>query len=231
MAQKDVGKYFNVYGGVDDWLDCPNDDFRMSTWFTEGEDDPSIVWHIGHELVSLFNGAGCLLQRNFNKVTIVSVVRDGQAINHLPTKSPVGLMGRPAKHEREIQKSYKAANKVDTRLALLHHATEHEDAYMILKYLDMPGDWNTYYKLMETIESHAKKNAIELSTDDKRRTAFTNTANNFALSSFDARHGFKEQLKKNNSPTLSIEEGYEFASKMAKIYLKHRYFTVENSTP
>ena len=46
--------YVNIYGGIDDWLDCPNDDFRMTTLYCEGESDAEVIWQLGYELISLF---------------------------------------------------------------------------------------------------------------------------------------------------------------------------------
>jgi hypothetical protein len=60
-------KLFNVYGGVDHLHDCPNEDFRMTTLYNEGEIDPNVVWQVGYELLSLFNGASLLFQKKYSK--------------------------------------------------------------------------------------------------------------------------------------------------------------------
>jgi hypothetical protein len=60
-------KLFNLYGGVDHWLDCPTDDFRMTTIYCEGEIDAEVAWQVGHELLSLFNGASVLFRESLIK--------------------------------------------------------------------------------------------------------------------------------------------------------------------
>lgn len=47
-------KYFDIRGGVNDYLDCPNDDFRLSsTFFTELENN--LICQLGYDLVSISN--------------------------------------------------------------------------------------------------------------------------------------------------------------------------------
>lgn len=47
-------KYFDIGGGVNDYLDCPNDDFRLSsTFFTELENN--LICQLGYDLVSISN--------------------------------------------------------------------------------------------------------------------------------------------------------------------------------
>jgi hypothetical protein len=84
----------------------------------------------------------------------------------------------------------------------------------------MPENWTTYYKLMEAVETFAKEKGIDLETVKTERNAFTNTSNNFSLSGFDSRHGFKEFTKKNNTSAMSFEDGYNFVTNMAKLYIK-----------
>ncbi|MEE4461383.1 hypothetical protein V2S84_04435, partial [Azotobacter chroococcum] len=66
-ARQQGTAYFNIYGGVDHWLDCPNDDFRMTTVYCDGETDETVAWQIGYELISLFNGASILFSRSYRK--------------------------------------------------------------------------------------------------------------------------------------------------------------------
>lgn len=55
LAEFSTGtKYFDIGGGVDDYLDCPNDDFRLcSTLFTDLESN--LVCQLGYDLVSISN--------------------------------------------------------------------------------------------------------------------------------------------------------------------------------
>lgn len=55
LAEFSTGtKYFDIGGGVNDYLDCPNDDFRLrSTLFTDLESN--LVCQLGYDLVSISN--------------------------------------------------------------------------------------------------------------------------------------------------------------------------------
>jgi hypothetical protein len=87
--------YFNIYGGVDDWLDCPNDDFRMTSLFCEGEDDPIIIWQLGYELISLFNDASILFLKNYRKASIFKLLHNGSLINYVAPSGASALLGKP----------------------------------------------------------------------------------------------------------------------------------------
>lgn len=215
---------FNIYGGVDHWLDCPNDDFRMTTLYCEGEDDPRIVWQIGYELISLFNGASILFDKNYPKASIFKLLHDEREVNYVAREGSTGLLGKPPFPQVRLNKEFKNAKGSSIKLQLIHLATENKDAYFILKYLDMEVGWITYYKLLEAIEHFIKEKAVNLALEKNKRTAFTNTANNFSLSGFDSRHGFKDVIKKNNTPSMKIEEAHELITGLAKKYLKLIYF-------
>ncbi|MBL7251486.1 hypothetical protein [Alloalcanivorax marinus] len=218
--------YFNIYGGVDDWLDCPNDDFRMTTLYCEGEDDPKVIWKIGHELVSLFNGASVLFKKDYRKVSIHKLAHKGVSVAYEPPSSISALLGVPPGVTRQqIVDEFNNGKVSSVKFPLIHLATENKDIYFILKYLDMPPGWVTYYKLMEAVETFAKGKSVDLETVTNQRKAFTNTSNNFSLSGLDSRHGFKELTKKNNTAAMSLDEGHEFVTKMAKTYIKKAHLS------
>lgn len=217
--------YFNIYGGVDHWLDCPNDDFRMTTLFCEGETDPNIVWQIGYELISLFNGASVLFNKNYHKASIFKLLYQEKEAAYFPQNNVPSLLGKPPVSQHRINEEFQNGEQSSIKFSLIHFATENQDAYFILKYLDMEANWTTYYKLMEAVETFAKNMDIKLGTIKSTRKSFTNTANNFSLSGFDSRHGFKEAVKQNKTDTMTIDEAYGFVSEMAKEYLKKAYFS------
>ncbi len=220
----------NIYGGVDDWLDSPNDDFRMTTLYSEGESNPSVVWQVGNELISLFNGASVLFQQDTRKASIDKLLYNGQEAASAPDEGsldllvPTALLGPPECSPEQLAEEFSHAKLLGIRFQLIHLATENQDVYYILKYLDMGAGWLTYYKLLEAIEFFASKNSVDLGIADSCRRSFTNTANNFTLSGFDSRHGFKELAKANNSASMSTNEGYRLVANMAKRYLKSMYF-------
>lgn len=210
---------FNIYGGIDHWLDCPNDDFRMTTLYCEGETDPHVVWQVGYELVGLFNGASALLKKNHRQISIHRLLHKSRDVPYVPPQGSKALLGKPSFPAQQLHEEFENSKKSDIRLRLLHLATENEDAYFILKYLEMESGWVTYYKLLEAVEHFAEKASVDLKTVESKRKAFTNTANNFSLSGFDSRHGFKEVTKKNNTPSMSLGEAHEFVTGVAKKYL------------
>lgn len=217
--------YFNIYGGVDHWLDCPNDDFRMTTLFCENETDPDVVWQVGYELISLFNGASILFDKVYRKASIFKLLYKESPVDFVPNRGATALLGKPPVSPARISEEYENGAKSCIKFPLMHLATENRDVYFILKYLDMESSWTTYYKLMEAIETFASEKSIDLSTSKKERKSFTNTANNFSLSGFDSRHGFKEATMHNNTQSISIDEGYGFVTSMAKAYLQKAYFS------
>lgn len=216
--------YFNIYGGIDHWLDCPNDDFRMTTLYCENETDPNVVWQVGYELISLFNGASILFRKGYRKASIFKLLYKESPVDLMPSRGAAALLGKPPVSQHRINEEYENGAKSNIKFSLMHLATENKDVYFILKYLDMESSWSTYYKLMEAIETFTKKKDVELNTSKKERKRFTNTANNFSLSGFDSRHGFKEAVKKNNTESMSIDEGYNFVTSMAKAYFQKAYF-------
>ena len=227
----EVGSYyFNLYDGVDHWLDCQNDDFRMTTLYLEGETDADTAWQIGYELISLFNGASILFNRDYRRASIVKLLYQEAPVDYVAKRGAAGLLGNPPVSQNRITEEYANGAKSSIKFPLIHLATEKEDVYFILKYLDMESSWTTYYKLMEAVETFAKDKNVDLAVSGKARKAFTNTANNFSLSGFDSRHGFKEMAKKNNTEAMSIDEGYNFVADMAKTYLQKVYFPNSNNS-
>ncbi|MFD2883255.1 hypothetical protein ACFS4T_11890 [Pseudomonas lini] len=47
--------YFRIWGGVDDWHDCPNDRYYFNTLYFEGLRDEEVVWQLTYELLGIFN--------------------------------------------------------------------------------------------------------------------------------------------------------------------------------
>ncbi|MEN3812004.1 hypothetical protein ABH309_05285 [Chromobacterium piscinae] len=217
-------RYFHVYGGIDHWNDCPNEDFRMTTLYCQDIDDINTAWQTGHELVGLFNGASHLFSKEFWKLSIHRLLHKEKEIHYIAPTNQAALLG-PAPFDQEtINMEFKNGKAASHKIALIHLATENKDAYFILKYFQMPGDWSTYYKLMEAIESFAKEKSVDLKTNKAVQKSFTNTANNFSLAGFDSRHGFKDLVKLNKTPVMTIEQGHAFVSQMAKTYLGSVYF-------
>jgi hypothetical protein len=139
-------------------------------------------------------------------------------------RGSAALLGRPSCSIEELEEELASAKRSSIKFQLIHLAAENEDVYFILKYLDMETGWVTYYKLLEAIEHFAERSLVDLGIEDRRRRSFANTANNFSLSGFDSRHGFKELTRKNNTASMTIQEGHDFVTAGAKKYLKMTHF-------
>ena len=215
--------FLSIYGGIDHWHDCPSDDFRMVTMFAQDEADLNTVWQLGYELLSLYNGASELLKMKAPKLSIHRLLHKEVQMDYMPENKVVGLLGNPGFPRARIAVEEGNARKLSPKFSLLHLATSNQDVLFTLKYLDMEPSWDTYYKLMETLEGFAKTRSIDLGTDAGERSSFTNTANNFSLAGFGARHGFKQAVKANKTPSMQLDQAHAFVTSMAKSYLKQAH--------
>ncbi|WLG83694.1 hypothetical protein PSH97_21715 [Pseudomonas cucumis] len=215
--------YFRIWGGLDYQNDCESDHFSFNSIYFEGDDvDEEIVWQVSYELLCLLNGAVELFYFDHREWRIDRILRAGIPIQRVEKKIPRALLGAPnfpphRRNERFLNR------RVLNSITLIQLATENQDVHMILKYLALKGGWANYYKLMETIDSHASIKNIDVPDDRAKRTTFKNTANNFSLAGYDSRHGFKQLVKQNNTPAMTLQEGYSYVISLAKNYLVRAY--------
>lgn len=216
-------QYFSLGGGVDHYNDCKNDDFRMNTLYAQDETDPYVVWQVGQELVNLLNGAFAVYNMGVQKFSIHRLLHRERPIFGQQVQAYAGLLGKPQFPQARLDEELEHARKLYMEFTLLHLATENQDVYFILKYLSMGPGWVAYYALMESIEESAKAKSITLATNAATQKSFTNTANNFSLSGFDSRHGFKQVVKANKTPSMTLEDGHRFVTSMVKDYIEKAY--------
>jgi hypothetical protein len=224
LSERPGTLYFNIYGGIDHWHDCRNDDFRMTTLYCQGVTDPTVAWQVGYELLSFFNGASALFRYGYQKASINKLLHDGREVNYVAQMSVKALLGPAPISRYQINQQITNSATTSPRYPLLHLATENQDVVMILKYFNMEPGWVTYYKILEAVEEFAKARRVNLGVDAGARKAFTNTANNFSLSGFDSRHGFKEVVKENKTRAMSLEEAHEFIFNVVKNFLSKANF-------
>ncbi|WP_319783984.1 hypothetical protein [Oceanisphaera sp. IT1-181] len=211
--------YFDISGGVDHHNDCMNDDFRLSSVYFNDEDDPEVVWQVGYELASLYNGISSILSKYVRKLELAELLHDGVRVGKPPKRNIVALLGKPNISDYLYKKEFEKVKELDVRFFMMNLATEREDAYLILKYFAVEGSYINYYKTLETLEVLSKKSGVEITVDKKLRKAFTNTANNYTLSGLDSRHGFKQAVKENKTPSMELSEAHSFVASIAKGYL------------
>jgi len=136
---------------------------------------------------------------------------------------PLSLLQRPAISQYKWSEEMRKALQVSARFGLMILATENEDVYMLLKQFELDNSWVGYYRLMETIDSHARIKGITIGEDRKERESFTFTANNYSLTGFDSRHGFKDKVKSSKQPIMQVDQAHSFISNMCKSYLQKAY--------
>lgn len=211
--------YFCVYEELDFLNDCSVQDCRFTSIYCDDEDNSDSVWQIGYELVSLFNGAHLLFEKDFQKIRIEQVWLNGTRQNFCENLGQSGLLGKPNALNEVVAAELRKPQS-DTALKFLIQATEEEDIYLLLKYFDMEQNWVTYYKILESVEEWSKKKGQRLCVDSSERKRFTNAANNYSLSGIHARHGFKENLKKNKTGVMNLNEAHDFIRNLAKQYVQ-----------
>ncbi|MFG8567794.1 hypothetical protein ACEPT0_08330 [Pseudomonas paraeruginosa] len=212
--------HFWIWGGLDHHLDCHNDHFSFSSAYLhdiDGDDD--LAWQVAHELLSLFNGAISLVMPHEHRFRLLAVVKDGYNTSYVDKRHASGVMGRLPPSARR-GKDY-GDSAIFFRIQAL--ACEHQDAYHLVKLFEQDGGWVSYYKILETIESYTTKYKVTVPVDEKIKKRLELTANNFSLSGFDSRHGFKQLVKDIKTPPLSLDEASRFIRTYAQDYLFARY--------
>lgn len=214
--------FFRIWGGVDHWLDCPNDDFRFNSSLFEPE-DVSGVWQISYELVSLYNGASELYRRSARKLSVYKVLLDERETDRQQRRHIPGMLGRPGISQAAWDIELKKAFATSQKLGLMMLAAEHEDVYLFLKFLDLDDSWVGYYKILDTLETWERRKGIRAFRSKRKEKKFTCSANNFSLNGFDARHGFQEMMQEPAQKSMTVGEGHQFITGLIKDYLQQAY--------
>ncbi|WP_426247883.1 hypothetical protein [Pseudomonas sp. TWR3-1-1] len=215
--------YIRVWGGIDHWNDCLSDHFSFNSIYFNGLTENE-VWLVAYELISLLNGASELFERNYQKHTIHAIALKEVRLNHRERVQISGLLKRPrALNPMVSQKQLINGLKTSTAVGLTILATENEDVYLLLKFLDLNDGWVGYYKLLDTIKTLEKKKGIKAVRVAAQETKFRNTANNYELSGFDGRHGFLDNANANTAKIMTLDEGHKFITGVVKSYLELAY--------
>lgn len=211
--------YFRVYEELDFMNDCSVQDYRFTSVYCDDESDSDTVWQIGYELVSLFNGANRLLDKDFRKIRIDQLWLNGNRQKFCENYRICGLLGKPYDPDNVVSAEFQRSQP-DITFKLLIKATEDEGFYLLLKYFDMEQNWATYYKILETVEELSKKKGQKLYVASGERKRFTDAANNYSLTGIHSRHGFKEQIKKRKKTPMVLDEAHDFIRDLAKRYVQ-----------
>lgn len=222
LSKSHSSHYFHIYDVPNHLLGCDVNDYRMKTIYCNNETDLELVWQVGYELISLFNGAARFIDVNFRKLEIERLWYKEQDVSYRANKNLIGMLGKPNLSRHRIEEEMGRA-RGDDRLTFLNLATENEDFYLLLKLFDLEPSWIDNYKILETVESLAKREELDLDICKSTRKSFTNVANNFSISGFDSRHGFKQVVKENKTPVMNLEDANSFIRDVAKSYVIKKY--------
>lgn len=216
--------YFRIWGGTDHVNDCPSNDYSFNSLYFNGQRDPEVIWQLAYELVSIFNGASELFTFRARKQTIRGIYFLGKPVRTREQARVISLLGRPSMRQFKWDEHLRDAMQMSPRIGLLILATENEDIYMMLKYLGFESSWSNYYKLLETMETHAELKGMKIPGTKADRGRFTNNANNFSLVGYDARHGLKSlSARENTEAVMTLEEAHVFITGRCKGYLNTVY--------
>lgn len=216
--------YFRIWGGTDHGNDCPSNDFSFNSLYFNGQRDPEVIWQLAYELVSIFNGASELFTFRSRKQSIRGIYFHGKPVRTREQARVISLLGRPSMHQFKWNEHMSNAMQMSARLGLLILATENEDIYMMLKYLGLESSWSNYYKLLETMETHAELKGMKIPGARADRGRFTNNANNFSLVGYDARHGLQPLSNRENTvAVMTLQEAHAFITGRCKGYLNTVY--------
>lgn len=214
-------RYFGIHGGIDHWHDCRNDDFRLSSVYFEEQNDPELVWQLGYELTSLFNGVSKILDQKHLPISLEKLLlNNSPVVAQKPEKEYIlALLNSPQTLSIEAIQQELDLSKKDPRTYMLNLATEREDVYLLLKYFEMPLDWVGLYKIFETLKNFSHLTKLPFNPDESAKSSFTFTANKYQYSGLLSRHGFTTAIKNAKTPTMTLDEAYAFVSNLAKEYL------------
>ena len=216
--------YFRIWGGVDHQNDCPTNDYSFNSLYFNDQRDPEVIWQLAYELVNIFNGASELFSFQARKQTVREIYFLGKRVSRRQQARVIALLERPRMSQHMWEKRLAQALLNSPRLGLQILATENEDIYMMLKYLGFEASWSKYYKLLETMETHAEMKGKKIPGTKAARGRFTNNANNFSLVGYDARHGLKALSDRENTETaMSLQEAHAFITDKCKSYLNTIY--------
>lgn len=210
-------EYFHVYGGVNDYLDCKNDDFflKSSLFPAEGRGN-SLAQVKFFEL--LLNGSKNILTLEDPFAVEIKYSRH----DNFSSTPPSPELFRVA----NINKQEFMKTELLARLAIFSLADE--KISHILQVASFGNNFINLFKILETIKADekAKEYGFALSNEDliKNKT-FDYTANSPAVIGIYARHGIDEKkfkLAKTLVP-MSLAEGHAHVKSIFIRYINSKY--------
>jgi hypothetical protein len=218
LRNTNSSEYFHVYGGVNDYLDCKNDDFflKSSLFPTGGRgDNPRQVKFF--EL--LLNGSKNIL--NFRNPYAVKIQYSRHDKFHSSIPASPELFHVTHIDRQEFAKTEKLA-----RLAIF--SLVDDKISHVLQVASFGNNFINLFKILETIKAdeEAKKNGFILSSEEiSQIKRFDYTANSPAVIGIYARHGVDEKKFKpaKTLVPMSLAEGHQYVSSIFIRYINSKY--------
>lgn len=225
MENAKSSDYFNVYGGVNDYLDCRSDDyFLKSCLFEEGKlgSNPKVVKYF--EI--LLNGAFRILSFESRYPIEIKYSRHNSLFSAMPVEPEYFSINDL--NLAEFVKTEKVA--MLAIFSLVDEKVSH-----ILQVASLGINFINLFKILETIKADIEAKDFGFALTDNELTdckRFDYTANSPAVIGIDARHGLDEKKFKVAKALvpMSLKEAHTFVTSIFMRYLKNKIRSYKNWT-
>lgn len=215
--------YFHVYGGINDHLDCMNDDFFMksSLFLKDGRGaNPGCVKFFE----VLLNGSKNILAFENNYSIEIRYVRHDKLSSSWPVNPEIFYLSH-------IRKQEFAKTEQLARLAIF--SLVDDKVSHILQVASLGNNFINLFKILETIKAdeESKENGFSLSAEEMGELKrFEYTANSPAVIGIYARHGVDERKFKPAKTLIpmGLAEGHEYIKSIFIRYVNNKYQNYQN---
>ncbi|MFN7156423.1 MAG: hypothetical protein ACK4OE_22360 [Acidovorax sp.] len=210
--------YFHIYGGVNDYLDCINDDFflKSSLFMKNGRGaNPGKVKFF--EL--LLNGSKNILTFENHYAVKIKYTRHDKFYSATPVNAEIF-------HLSHLQRQEFSKTEQLARLAIF--SLVDDKVSHILQVASLGNNFINLFKILETIKAdeNSKESGFALSAEEMGELKrFEYTANSPAVIGIYARHGVDEKKFKpaKTLVPMSLAEGHKYISSIFIRYINSKY--------
>jgi len=185
------------------------------------KDSEEAIW-LAADLIGLLNGITLLVSRELGQspIKLVRAFKDDCGLPLLTT--PVDEPGFFVDVTASLGPMPRFKNGRSIGTDLISLAASDTGIYCLLRLFSFEMTWSNIYKILETVETLAKRDGFDLKIVQSEREALTNAANNFSLTGLEARHGLKLAGKSNNSPRATRVQAFGTVRSASQRYLQSK---------
>lgn len=191
----------------------------LSGLFNTVKDAEEAIW-LATDVVGLLNGITLLFSRELGQspLRLTRAFKDacGLPMPIVPVDEPGFFIDVTA--SLNPMPRFKNGRSIGTDLISL--AALDTGIYYLLRLFSFEMTWGNLYKILETIETLAKRDGFDLKIVEGDRKALTNAANNFSLTGLEARHGLTLAGKPNNTPHATRALAFKTIRTASQRYLR-----------